>query len=212
MICLIDNYDSFTYNIVHYLVELGAEVQVILNDEMSPRDVLALNPSHIILSPGPGTPDESGISKSLLLLAADRGIPLLGVCLGHEVIGEVFGASIRHARRVTHGKSSKIHHGGTGIFRSLPSGFAAGRYHSLIVEQQDLPECLEITAWTATQTGEMDEIMGLAHKALPIFGVQFHPESIMTEHGHDLFANFLTLDAPQDVSRTRQFTVSYQEN
>lgn len=191
MICLIDNYDSFTYNIVHYLHELDADVRVILNDSMSVEQVLALHPSHIILSPGPGTPSESGISKDLLLRAADAGLPVLGICLGHEIIGEVFGGSVRHARTAMHGKTSRIHHRRTDVFARIPDGFNAGRYHSLVVDKDGLPDCLEITAWTATPEYPVDEIMGLAHRTLPIFGVQFHPESIMTEHGHQLLSTFL---------------------
>lgn len=193
MICLIDNYDSFTYNIVHYLHEMGADVKVILNDSMSVDDVLGLNPSHIVLSPGPGAPSESGISMDLLVRAARSGIPILGICLGHEIIGEVFGATVKHAREVKHGKASRINHDRTGVFSQIPDGFEAGRYHSLIVEKQGLPDCLRITAWTATADDGVDEIMGLAHKTKPIFGVQFHPESIMTEHGHLMLSTFLQI-------------------
>lgn len=200
MLCLIDNYDSFTYNIVHYLHELDVDVRVILNDQMSVEEVLALNPSHIVLSPGPGTPDESGISKELLLAAARKGIPVLGVCLGHEIIGEVFGGRVSHARRVMHGKTSHIRHVSSGIFSKLPDRFAVARYHSLVVKKEGLPESLNITAWTCSSNGEIDEIMGLSHKTLPIHGVQFHPESIMTEHGHHLFSNFLGMEPQQMTS------------
>ncbi|WP_079415562.1 anthranilate synthase component II [Thiomonas intermedia] len=191
MLCLIDNYDSFTYNIVHYLHELDVKVKVILNDEMSASDVLDLHPRHILLSPGPGTPDDSGMSKELLRLAAERRIPLLGVCLGHEIIGEVFGGRVRHAKRVMHGKVSRVHHDGRDLFVGIPEEFAAARYHSLIVERESLPNCLNVTAWTQTDDGTMDEIMGVAHASLPIYGVQFHPESILTEYGHYMLANFL---------------------
>ena len=191
MLCLIDNYDSFTYNIVHYLHEFGIQVKVILNDELFASDVLALNPDHIVLSPGPGTPDDSGISKELLRMAAEHRIPLLGICLGHEIIGEVLGGRVSHARRVMHGKVSCVHHEGGGLFTGIPTGFAAARYHSLIVEKESLPTCLRMTAWTRTDDGVMDEIMAVAHASLPIYGVQFHPESIMTEHGHQMLANFL---------------------
>lgn len=194
MLCLIDNYDSFTYNIVHYLHELDVDVRVIKNDQMSVQEVLALNPTHIVLSPGPGTPDESGISKALLSAAAQEGIPVLGVCLGHEIIGEVFGGQVGHARRVMHGKANSIRHVKAGVFSAVPDGFTVARYHSLVVKKEGFPECLEMTAWTVTEEGEMDEIMGIAHKTLPIHGVQFHPESIMTEHGHQLFSNFLAIE------------------
>lgn len=194
MLCLIDNYDSFTYNIVHYLHELDVDVRVIKNDQMSVQDVLALNPAHIVLSPGPGTPDESGMSKPLLSAAALEGIPVLGVCLGHEIIGEVFGGQVGHARRVMHGKANAIRHVKSGVFSQLPDRFTVARYHSLVVKKESLPECLEITAWTVTEDGDIDEIMGVAHKTLPIHGVQFHPESIMTEHGHRLFSNFLAIE------------------
>lgn len=193
MLCLIDNYDSFTYNIVHYLHELDVDVRVIRNDQMTVQEVLALKPTHIVLSPGPGTPDESGISKALLSAAAVAGIPVLGVCLGHEIIGEVFGGQVVHARRVMHGKANSIRHVKSGVFSKVPDDFTVARYHSLIVKKEDLPECLEMTAWTVTENGDIDEIMGIAHKTLPIHGVQFHPESIMTEHGHHLFSNFLAI-------------------
>ncbi|HYD80245.1 MAG TPA: aminodeoxychorismate/anthranilate synthase component II [Paucimonas sp.] len=194
MLCVIDNYDSFTYNIVHYLHELDVDVRVILNDKMSVAEVLALKPDHILLSPGPGVPDESGISKELLLAASAKGIPVLGVCLGHEIIGEVFGGRVKHARQVMHGKASRIHHDGSDVFSNVPNAFSAARYHSLVIEKESFPDCLKITAWTAGQDDAPDEIMGVAHKTLPIFGVQFHPESIMTEHGHRIFANFLGIE------------------
>ena len=191
MLCLIDNYDSFTYNIVHYLCELDADVQVILNDRMPANAILDMAPSGIVLSPGPGTPSESGISRELLVLAAENRIPVLGICLGHEIIGEVFGGRVRHARKVMHGKCSSIYHSGTGIFQKLRPGFSAARYHSLVVDPDSLPSSLEAIAWTHTEGGEVDEIMGLSHVSLPIHGVQFHPESILTEQGHALLDNFL---------------------
>jgi anthranilate synthase component 2 len=195
VLCLIDNYDSFTYNLVHYLHELDVDVRVILNDEMSAEDVIALEPSHIMLAPGPGTPDESGISKELLVLAARERIPTLGVCLGHEVIGEVFGGRVRHARRIMHGKTSRVWHDRDDLFATLPSSFLAARYHSLIIDKDSLPHCLKVTAWTAgdAEGKELDEIMAVSHRDLPIFGVQFHPESVISEHGHALLANFLGL-------------------
>ncbi|MCL2448443.1 MAG: aminodeoxychorismate/anthranilate synthase component II [Polyangiaceae bacterium] len=197
MLCLIDNHDSFTYNIVHYLDELGVQARVILNDEMSADDVLALEPTHIVLSPGAGTPDDAGISKELLRRAASRRIPTLGVCLGHEVIGEVFGGRICHARQVMHGKTSRIWHAQERPFAGLPSPFLGARYHSLVIETGSLPECLKVTAWTthdnAPAGGETDEIMAVAHRTLPILGVQFHPESIMTEYGHRMLDGFLKM-------------------
>ena len=210
MVCLIDNYDSFTYNIVHYLHELGAEVRVILNDEMSAAAVLALRPTHLLLSPGPGRPQDSGISKELLLVAAKQYIPTLGICLGHQVIGELFGARVTHARRVMHGKASPIHHDHRGLFSGIPQAFAAARYHSLIVDQATLPDCLAITAWTATPDNELDEIMGISHKEFPVYGVQFHPESIMTAHGHRLLANFLGVAAGQSEVVRRQVAQAFE--
>lgn len=194
MLCLIDNHDSFTYNLVHYFHELDVDVRVILNDEMSVADVLLLEPTHIVLSPGAGTPDDSGISKQLLLAAARQQIPTLGVCLGHEVIGEVFGGRVRHAREIMHGKTSPIWHARDGLFEQLPSPFLAARYHSLVVDRATLPDCLEVTAWTRHAPGTdeaIDEVMAVAHKSLPIYGVQFHPESVLTEHGHAMLASFL---------------------
>jgi len=196
MLCLIDNHDSFTYNLVHYLRELDADVRVVLNDEMPARDVIALAPTHIVLSPGAGRPEDAGISKELLSLAAAARIPTLGVCLGHEVIGEVFRGRVRHARQIMHGKSSPICHNGGALFSRvtrIPSPFVAARYHSLVVDEATLPSCLRVTAWTSTDDGAIDEIMAVAHETLPIFGVQFHPESVMTEHGHALLSNFLDI-------------------
>ncbi|HZP11702.1 MAG TPA: aminodeoxychorismate/anthranilate synthase component II [Nevskiaceae bacterium] len=189
MIVMIDNYDSFTYNLVQYLGELGAEVAVHRNDRISVKDVAALKPSHIVLSPGPCTPNEAGICLELIDSLKGR-IPILGVCLGHQAIGQAFGGKVIRARNVMHGKTSQIHHRGRGVFKDLPSPFTATRYHSLIVERESLPKDFELTAWT--QSGStVDEIMGIRHKTLPVEGVQFHPESILTEHGHDLLKNFL---------------------
>lgn len=190
MIVMIDNYDSFTYNLVQYLGELGAEVKVFRNDAISVDEVAALNPSHIVLSPGPCTPNEAGICLDLIERLKSR-YPILGVCLGHQAIGQAFGGHVIRARQVMHGKTSAIHHRQKSVFRALPSPFTATRYHSLIVDAAALPDDLEITAWTQRADGSVDEIMGLQHKTLPIEGVQFHPESILTEHGHAMLKNFL---------------------
>ena len=190
MILMIDNYDSFTYNLVQYLGELGAEVRVERNDALTLADIEALAPAKIVISPGPCTPNEAGISVPLIQAFAGR-IPLLGVCLGHQSIGQALGGRVVRARQVMHGKTSLIHHGGAGVFHGLPSPFEATRYHSLIIERASLPACLEITAWTATEDGAIDEIMGVRHREFDIEGVQFHPESILTRHGHDLLRNFV---------------------
>ncbi|HKY91413.1 MAG TPA: aminodeoxychorismate/anthranilate synthase component II [Nevskiaceae bacterium] len=190
MVLMIDNYDSFTYNLVQYLGELGAEVEVHRNDAISVDDVAAKKPSHIVLSPGPCTPNEAGICLELIDRLAGQ-IPILGVCLGHQSIGQAFGGTVKRARDVMHGKVSQIHHAGRGVFRDLPTPYTATRYHSLIVDKADLPDCFEVTAWTAFDGGATDEIMGIRHKTLPVEGVQFHPESILTEHGHALLKNFL---------------------
>jgi len=190
MILMIDNYDSFTYNLVQYLGELGADVRTHRNDQISVDQVAALKPSHIVLSPGPCTPNEAGICLELIGRLAGK-IPILGVCLGHQSIGQAFGGQVVRAREVMHGKTSRIHHGGQGVFRGLPAPFTATRYHSLIVQEPGFPDCLEVTAWTQRDGGARDEIMGLRHRTLPVEGVQFHPESILTEHGHDLLRNFL---------------------
>jgi len=187
MIALIDNYDSFTFNLVHYLGDLGAQCDVVRNDAASPADILARAPEAIVLSPGPCTPAEAGICLELIETAAGR-VPILGVCLGHQAIGQAFGGRVIRAPAPMHGKVSPVTHAGSDIFEGLPSPFAATRYHSLIVEQDTLPETLEVTAWTGDGA-----IMGLRHRTLPIFGVQFHPESIASEHGHALLANFLAL-------------------
>jgi anthranilate synthase component 2 len=189
MILMIDNYDSFTYNLVQYLGELGADVQVHRNDQITVQEVAARKPSHIVLSPGPCTPNEAGICLSLIRELAGK-FPILGVCLGHQSIGQAFGGKVVRAREVMHGKTSSIHHTGQGVFSGLRAPFTATRYHSLIVEADGFPPDLEVTAWTQ-KDGARDEIMGLKHKTLPIEGVQFHPESILTEHGHDLLRNFL---------------------
>ncbi|HUH36950.1 MAG TPA: aminodeoxychorismate/anthranilate synthase component II [Spongiibacteraceae bacterium] len=187
---VIDNYDSFTYNVVQYLAELKADVQVVRNDELSVADVAALAPQKIVISPGPCTPSEAGISMAVIEHFAGK-IPILGICLGHQSIGQVFGGRVVRARQVMHGKASAIHHDGRGVFRGLGNPFQATRYHSLVVERASLPECLEISAWTETEAGEVDEIMGLRHRQLAVEGVQFHPESILSEHGHQLLRNFL---------------------
>ncbi|MGI9045233.1 MAG: anthranilate synthase component II [Burkholderiales bacterium] len=185
MLLMIDNYDSFTFNLVQYLGELGQEVRVVRNDEVTLDEVGAMQPEHIVISPGPCTPNEAGISVPLIERYAGK-IPILGVCLGHQSIGQAFGGKIVHARQLMHGKTSPIHHHQTSVFRTLPNPFIATRYHSLVIERASLPDCLEITAWTAD-----GEIMGVRHKTLPVEGVQFHPESILTESGHKLLENFL---------------------
>jgi anthranilate synthase component 2 len=190
MLLMIDNYDSFTYNVVQYLGELGAEVTVVRNDEIAVADIAAMAPERIVISPGPCTPNEAGISMAVIEAYAGK-LPILGICLGHQSIGQVFGGRVVRARQVMHGKTSPIHHRGEGVFRGLSQPFEATRYHSLVVERETLPDCLEITAWTETESGEMDEIMGLRHRELAVEGVQFHPESILTAHGHDLLRNFL---------------------
>lgn len=190
MILMIDNYDSFTYNVVQYLAELGADVKVVRNDELTIADIEALAPQKIVVSPGPCTPNEAGISLATIERFAGR-IPLLGICLGHQSIGQAFGGKVVRAREVMHGKVSAIHHNNGGVFRDLTNPFEATRYHSLVIEKESLPDCLEITAWTETDDGEVDEIMGLRHKTLDVEGVQFHPESILSQHGHDLLRHFL---------------------
>jgi len=185
MLLMIDNYDSFTYNLVQYLGELGEDVKVVRNDEMTADAVERLAPARIVLSPGPCTPNEAGISLALVHRFAGR-VPILGVCLGHQAIGQAFGGKVVHAKALMHGKVSRIHHSEAGVFRGLPTPFQATRYHSLAIERASCPPDLEITAWT-----EDGEIMGVRHRSLPVEGVQFHPESILTEHGHALLANFL---------------------
>ena len=192
MLLMIDNYDSFTYNLVQYLGELGAEVQTYRNDRITPEEIERLAPERIVISPGPCTPDEAGISLEVVRRFAGR-VPILGVCLGHQAIGQAFGGRVVHARAVMHGKTSPIHHRDRGVFAGLPAPLQATRYHSLVVADEDLPACLEVTAWTVTETGERDEIMGFRHRERAVEGIQFHPESIMTPQGHDLLANFLRL-------------------
>ena len=189
-VVMVDNYDSFTYNLVQYLGELGADVTVVRNDEVSIEDIQALNPDKIVISPGPCTPKEAGISVETILSFAGK-LPILGVCLGHQSIGHAFGGKIVHAKQIMHGKVSPVYHHDSGVFKDLNNPFIATRYHSLVIDQKSLPECLEITAWTQDEQGNIDEIMGVRHKELAIEGVQFHPESILTEHGHDLLRNFL---------------------
>ena len=190
MILMIDNYDSFTYNLVQYLGELGAEVKTVRNDEITVAEIRELNPDGIVISPGPCTPDDAGIS---LQVVAELGgsIPVLGVCLGHQCIGQVYGGQVVRAGKVMHGKTSMIHHRGQGVFAGLPQPFEATRYHSLVLKKDTVPDCLEVTAWTENPDGGIEEIMGVRHRALPVEGVQFHPESIMTKVGHDLLRNFI---------------------
>jgi len=187
---MIDNYDSFTYNLVQYFAELGADVHVVRNDQLSVDEVIRLQADKLVISPGPCTPKQAGISMQLIKQLAGQ-IPILGVCLGHQSIGEVFGGKVVYAKQIMHGKTSDMHHSEQGVFKGLSIPFKATRYHSLVVENETLPDCLEITAWTQTADGQMDEIMGLRHRELDIEGVQFHPESILTEYGHDLLKNFL---------------------
>ena len=189
MILMIDNYDSFTYNIVQYLGELGEQVEVYRNDEISLDEISELNPDRIVVSPGPCTPNEAGISMDVIRKFSGF-VPILGVCLGHQSIGQVFGGKIVKAENVMHGKTSPMHHNGTGVFKGLSNPFTATRYHSLVVARESLPDCLEVTAWTE-QEGQIHEIMGFKHKDLNVEGVQFHPESIVSEHGHALFRNFV---------------------
>lgn len=190
MLLMIDNYDSFTYNVVQYLGELGADVQVFRNDAISIQAIEKMQPQQIVLSPGPCTPNEAGISLEVVEKFAGK-IPMLGICLGHQSIGQAFGGKIVKAGKVMHGKLSAIHHTGAGVFSELTEPFTATRYHSLVIEQDSVPDCLEVTAWTEDADGNREEIMGIKHKELRIEGVQFHPESILSEHGHQLLQNFL---------------------
>jgi anthranilate synthase component 2 len=190
MLLMIDNYDSFTYNLVQYLGELGQDVRVVRNDELSVEQIRKLAPDRIVISPGPGTPDQAGVTLEMIAKLGAQ-IPILGVCLGHQSIGQAFGGNVVRAREIMHGKTSVIHHTGKGVFAALPNPFVATRYHSLVVDKASVPAVLEVTAWTQDVDGGIDEIMGFRHKALPIEGVQFHPESILTEHGHALLRNFL---------------------
>ena len=190
MLLMIDNYDSFTYNLVQYFGELGEDVRVVRNDDMTLAALRTLEPEAIVISPGPCTPNEAGISLEIIEQLSGS-VPIFGVCLGHQSIGQAFGGKVVRAREIMHGKTSMIHHDGKGVFQGVPNPFEATRYHSLIVEKSSLPECLEVSAWTVDANGAPDEIMGLRHKSLAVEGVQFHPESILTQHGHALLRNFL---------------------
>ena len=189
-VLMIDNYDSFTYNLVQYLGELGAEVEVRRNDQIGVDEILAADASHVMLSPGPGTPDQAGVTMAAIEALAGRK-PILGVCLGHQSIGQVYGGKIVHAGNIMHGKTSPVKHNGQGVFAGLENPFTATRYHSLVIDRHSLPDCLEITAWTEDAEGGLDEIMGVRHREFAIEGVQFHPESILTEHGYALLQNFI---------------------
>jgi len=190
MLLMIDNYDSFTYNVVQYLGELGAEVKVVRNDELTVAQIEALAPERIVVSPGPCTPSEAGISIDAILHFAGK-LPILGICLGHQALGQAYGGEVVRARQAMHGKTSPVTHRNLGVFEGLAQPLTVTRYHSLVVKRENLPDCLEVTAWTQHPDGSVDEIMGLRHKTLNIEGVQFHPESILTEQGHELLANFL---------------------
>ena len=192
MLLMIDNYDSFTYNVVQYFGELGADVKVVRNDEITIEEIEKLNPDQLVISPGPCTPNEAGISVEAIKHFAGK-LPILGICLGHQSIAAAFGGNIIRAGKVMHGKTSDVYHEDKGVFNHLNKPFIATRYHSLVIEKETLPDCLEITSWTNNEDGSMEEIMGVQHKTLPIQGVQFHPESILTEHGHDLLENFLKI-------------------
>jgi anthranilate synthase component 2 len=192
MLLMIDNYDSFTYNLVQYFGELGADVKVVRNDEISLEEIEKLDPDHLVISPGPCTPNEAGISVAAIKRFANK-IPILGVCLGHQSIGQAFGGNIIHAKAIMHGKTSVVKHQQKGVFKSLKSPLVETRYHSLVIDQKTLPDCLEVTAWTEDGSGNRDEIMAVQHKQYAIQGVQFHPESILSESGHDMLANFLKL-------------------
>jgi len=193
MLLMIDNYDSFTYNLVQYFGELGEEILVYRNDKISIQEIEDLATERIVVSPGPCTPNEAGISLELIEHFKGK-LPLLGVCLGHQSIGQAFGGRIVHAKEIMHGKTSEIYHNNNDVFAGLDNPFTATRYHSLVIEQETLPDCLEVTAWTQTEAGEVDEIMGVRHKEYAISGVQFHPESILTSYGHELLKNFLEID------------------
>jgi len=192
MLLMIDNYDSFTYNLVQYFGELGAQVEVHRNDQITLEQIEALNPERIVISPGPCTPNKAGVSLAVIEHFAGK-LPLLGVCLGHQSIGQAFGAKVVHAKTIMHGKTSMVRHHDVGVFKGLKNPLEATRYHSLVIAADSLPDCLEVTAWTEDDNGELDEIMGVRHKTLAIEGVQFHPESILTECGHEMLKNFLEL-------------------
>jgi len=202
MLLMIDNYDSFTYNVVQYLAELGAKVKVFRNDELTVEQVESLQPERIVISPGPCTPNEAGVSLDLIERFAGT-LPMLGICLGHQSLGQAFGGQVVRAKTVMHGKTSQIFHTGEGVFRGLPSPFVATRYHSLVVDRSSLPEDLEITAWTQDEQGDFDEIMGLRHLKTGAEGVQFHPESVLSEHGHALLKNFLDVPVLSQATRSR---------
>jgi anthranilate synthase component 2 len=190
MVLIIDNYDSFTYNLVQYIAKLGMQLQVVRNDEITITDIAKQKPKHILISPGPCTPNESGISLAVIEAFSGK-IPILGVCLGHQTIGQYYGAAIVYARKIMHGKVSNIFHKGVGVFAGIPTPYQATRYHSLVIDKKTLTDCLEITAWTQSVEGDVDEIMGIRHKKYKIEGVQFHPEAILTEYGYELLNNFL---------------------
>ena len=193
MLIMIDNYDSFTYNLVQYLGELKADVKVFRNDEITVTDIEKMSPDHLMISPGPCTPNEAGISIDAIHHFAGK-VPILGVCLGHQSIGQAFGGKIIHAKQIMHGKTSMMHHNNKGVFHGLECPFEATRYHSLVIERETLPDCLEMTAWTEDEQGNVDEIMGVRHKELAIEGVQFHPESILSQHGHQMLQTFLNMN------------------
>lgn len=192
MLLMIDNYDSFTYNLVQYFAELGAEVEVYRNDQITVEAIAERRPDHLVISPGPCTPHEAGVSVAAIRYFAGK-LPILGVCLGHQAIGQAFGGNIVHARQIMHGKTSLVYHRDSGVFRGLANPFSATRYHSLVIEQASLPACLEVTAWTCAEDGSLDEIMGVRHRQFVIEGVQYHPESILTEYGHQQLENFLAM-------------------
>ena len=192
MLLMIDNYDSFTYNLVQYLGELGSDVQVVRNDQITVDEIGKLSPQQLVISPGPCTPNEAGISVAAIETLKGK-LPILGVCLGHQSIGQAFGGKVIHAGAIMHGKTSEIYHNNTDVFAGLSNPFTATRYHSLVIDKDSLPDCLEVTAWTQDANGNIEEIMGVRHKELPIYGVQFHPESILTTYGHDILQNFLNL-------------------
>lgn len=196
MILMIDNYDSFTYNLVQYLGEIGEEVKVVRNDQIGINEISVLQPDHIVISPGPCTPNEAGISLEVIIKLGAN-IPILGVCLGHQSIGQAYGGKIVKACKVMHGKTSKIHHKNTNVFENCDNPFIATRYHSLVIEKESIPNCLEVTAWTQSDAGEPDEIMGVRHKQFSVEGVQFHPESILTDFGHHLLSNFVKQNSRQ---------------
>ncbi|WOJ96914.1 aminodeoxychorismate/anthranilate synthase component II [Congregibacter brevis] len=201
MLLMIDNYDSFTYNVVQYLAELGSDVQVFRNDEISVEEIAALAPERIVISPGPCTPNEAGISMETIREFAGS-LPILGICLGHQSLGQVYGGEVVRARQVMHGKTSQIHHDGSGVFAGIPSPFVATRYHSLVVDRDSLPGDFDVTAWTVDEAGEVDEIMGLRHRTTGAEGVQFHPESVLSEHGHALLKNFLEQNVSADTAKS----------